>query len=107
MCSLGSRTYRHQIGMKGILLLNRHEGHLGFGRTRPPRHTAASPAQARAQDVQGDCVGLRVRACDDPKRHKQRQGRAERYNSRLELGRQTNPHLDDETIGLTRIAIAA
>ena len=36
------------------------------------------PAQARAQDVEGDGVGLRVRVGDDPQGHEEGQGRAER-----------------------------
>ena len=36
------------------------------------------PAQARAQDVEGDGVGLRVRVGDEPQGHEEGQGRAER-----------------------------
>ena len=56
------------------------------------------PAQARAQDVEGDGEGLRVRVGDDPKRHEERQGRAERDNNGLELGGFVQPKLDKKSI---------
>ena len=62
------------------------------GGGRLPRHV---PAQTCAQHIERNANRARVRLCDDPKRHNERKGRAERDDDRLELGRVDEPRFDE------------
>ena len=75
---------------KSATLLSTAEG--GIGRS------CQSPAKARAQDVHRDLIGFCVSAGDYPKRHREWQGRAERYDDGLELRGITHPHANEKLI---------